>query len=196
MYSGLGSRTTWLINPKVCALTIVTPICYQYSRVYPKVAYLAPYYFYSTLMTWYHILTKANSWNLPMFQAHLFITWLQYSTREYDCFVYLVQEYRSQFQPKKFVHLSFKCNLDTTYTISDMSIPQNDSHRDLGLVLSDNLSWDKHYKLISAWACKILGLMHCTIASNHSTSTMTTLYISMVRFQLLYCTQLWRPLTY
>jgi len=36
------------------------------------------------------------------------------------------------------------------------------SHRDLGLVLSDNLSWDKRYKLISARAYKILGLSYCT----------------------------------
>ena len=48
------------------------------------------------------------------------------------------------FNLKKFVHLSFKHNLETTYTISDMFIPQNDSHRDLSLVLSDNLSWDMH----------------------------------------------------
>jgi len=34
--------------------------------------------------------------------------------------------------------------------------------------------------------------VHCTINSTHSTSTMVTLYISMVGSQLLYCTQVWR----
>ena len=97
------------------------------------------------------------------------------------------------FNLKKFVHLSFKCKLETTYTISDITIPHNDSHKDLGLILSENLSWDKHYKSISARAYKVLGLIRRTIASTHSTSTLVTLYISMVRSQLLYCTQLWRP---
>jgi len=44
------------------------------------------------------------------------------------------------FNLKKFVHLSFKRKLETTYTISDITIPRSDSHKDLGLVLSDNLS--------------------------------------------------------
>ena len=45
--------------------------------------------------------------------------------------------------------------------ISDMSIPHCDSHKDLklGLILSANLSWDKHYKTITARAYKVLGLM-------------------------------------
>ena len=97
------------------------------------------------------------------------------------------------FNLKKFVHLLFKCKLETTYTISDITIPHNDSHKDLGLILSENLSWDKRYKSISARAYKVLGLIRRTIASTHSTSTLVTLYISMVRSQLLYCTQLWRP---
>ena len=97
------------------------------------------------------------------------------------------------FNLKKFVHLSFKRKLETTYTISDITIPRNDSHKDLGLVLSDNLSWDKHYKSISARAYKILGLIRRTIDSTHSTSVKASLYISLVRSQLLYCTQVWRP---
>jgi len=56
------------------------------------------------------------------------------------------------FNLKKFVHLSFNRKLETTYTTSDITIPRNDSHKDLGFVLSDNLSWDKHYKSISARA--------------------------------------------
>ena len=63
------------------------------------------------------------------------------------------------FNLKKFVYLSFKRKFETTYTISDMIIPRNDSHKDLGLILSETLSWDKHYKLISARAYKILGLI-------------------------------------
>jgi len=47
------------------------------------------------------------------------------------------------FNIKNFVHLSFKRKLETTYTISDITIPCNNSHKDLGLELSDNLGWEK-----------------------------------------------------
>ena len=32
-----------------------------------------------------------------------------------------------------------------------------------------------------------------TILPNHSTTTMVKLYVSLIRSQLLYCTQIWRP---
>ena len=63
------------------------------------------------------------------------------------------------FNLKKFVHLSFKCKLDTSYTISDTSIPHCDSHKDLELVLSADLSWNKHYKTITAHAYKVLEII-------------------------------------
>ena len=59
------------------------------------------------------------------------------------------------FNFKKFVHLSFKCKLDTS---SDRRIPRYDSHKDLGLILSEDLYWDKHHKAITARAYKVLGL--------------------------------------
>ena len=97
------------------------------------------------------------------------------------------------FNLEKFVHLSFKRKLETTYTTSDTAIPLNNSHKDLGIILSDDLSWEKHYKSISARAYKVLGLIRRTIAPSHSSSTLVTLYISMVRSQLIYCTQIWHP---
>ena len=51
--------------------------------------------------------------------------------------------------------------LDPTYTMSDTCIPHTDSHKDLGLILSVDLSWDKHYKIITAHTYKVLGLI-CT----------------------------------
>ena len=97
------------------------------------------------------------------------------------------------FNFKKFIHLSFKSKLDTIYTISDTCIPHSDSHKDLGITLSVDLSWNKHYKTITARAYKVLGLIHQTFSSCHSTTTMTRLYVSLVRSQLFYCTQIWRP---
>ena len=97
------------------------------------------------------------------------------------------------FNFKKFIHLSFKSKPDTIYTISDTFIPRSDSHKDLGIALSVDLSWNKHYKTITTRAYKVLGLIHRTFSSCHSTTTMTRLYVSLVHSQLFYCTQIWRP---
>ena len=75
----------------------------------------------------------------------------------------------------------------------DTSISHIDSHKDLGLVLSEDLSWSKHYKFITARVYKVLGLIRCTFSSSHCPDTVLKLYISLVRLQLLYSTQLWRP---
>ena len=58
-------------------------------------------------------------------------------------------------------------------------------HKDLGIILSSDLS----YKSITARAYKVLSLVRHTILPNHSTTTMVKLYVSLIRSQLLYCTQ-------
>ena len=103
------------------------------------------------------------------------------------------QDFNMDFNVKKFIHLSFKSKLNTIYTISDTCIPRSDSHKNLGITLSVDLSWNKHYKTITARAYKVLGLICRTFSSCHSTTTMTRLYVSLVRSQLFYCTQIWRP---
>ena len=101
------------------------------------------------------------------------------------------QDFHMDFNFKKFIHLSFKSKLDTIYTISDTCIPCSDSHKDLGITLSVDLSWNKHYKTITARLYKVLGLIRRTFSSCHSTTTMTRLYVSLVHPQLFYCTQIW-----
>ena len=98
-----------------------------------------------------------------------------------------------KFNLNKSVHLSFKCKIATSYTMFDNTILHTDSHKDLGLVLSEDLSWNKHYTFIIARAYKILGLIRRTFSSSHHPPTVLKLYISLVRSQLMYCTQLWRP---
>ena len=97
------------------------------------------------------------------------------------------------FNIKKFIHLSFKRKFHTTYSMSDSIIPHVDSHKDLGVILSEDLSWEKHHKTIIARAYRTLGLIRRTFVCNHSPTTLVRLYVSLVRSQLLYCTQIWRP---
>ena len=54
------------------------------------------------------------------------------------------------FNISKCVNLSFNDKIPTSYQIDSTTLPQLLQHRDLGLLLSHNLSWSNHYQWISA----------------------------------------------
>ena len=91
------------------------------------------------------------------------------------------------------VQISFKLNLQTSYTIGTSLITKVESHKDLGIILSSNLTWDAHYNHIIAKAYSILGLLRRTFSPQNLTKSKKQLYISLVRSQLLYCSILWKP---
>jgi len=43
--------------------------------------------------------------------------------------------------------------------MSDSIIPYVDSHKDFGIILSEDLSWEKHHNAIIAHAYRTLGLI-------------------------------------
>ena len=99
------------------------------------------------------------------------------------------------FNETKFTHVRFcAANSDTTptYTINGQVIDHKTHHKDLGIFFSSDLSWTKHYNHIIPKAYKTLGLLRRTFKSNN-TQTKKLLYITLVRSQLTYCSQLWRP---
>ena len=55
-------------------------------------------------------------------------------------------------------------------------------------------SWSHHIAKITSKAYKILGLLRRTFSSSSDITTKKRLYISLVRSQLLYGSQIWRPL--
>ncbi len=67
-------------------------------------------------------------------------------------------------------------------------------NKDLGLLVQSNLKWEAHYNSISAKAYKVLGLLKRTFSSTNSIKTKKQLYLSLVRSQLSYGSQLWRPM--
>jgi len=93
----------------------------------------------------------------------------------------------------KCTQVSFKSTLVSSYCISGTTITHTITYKDLGLAISENLSWADHYGNIIAWAYKILGLIHHTFSIFHYPSAKIKLYTSLVRSQLTYCTQLWHP---
>ena len=103
------------------------------------------------------------------------------------------QDSNLSFNTKKFIHLSFNTKFPTSYNIDDSSIISSNTHRDLGIILSTDLSWRNHYHHISSKAYRTLGLLRRTFSHSINTTTKRTLYIALVRSQLLYCSPLWHP---
>ena len=101
------------------------------------------------------------------------------------------------FNEAKFVHVRFWAkptfDLDTTtYSVNGKPIKQFLQHKDLGIIFSSNLNWTNHYQSITAKAYKILGLIRQTFKTN-CIEAKKQLYISLIRSQIMYCSQLWRP---
>ena len=63
----------------------------------------------------------------------------------------------------------------------------------MGIVVNSNLNWSSHYNYICCKAYRSLNLIKCIISPLAPISIKKRLYISLVRSQLSYCSQLWRP---
>lgn len=76
------------------------------------------------------------------------------------------------------------------YTIGDTSLPVKDNVKDLGVILSSNLSWEAHHEAICASPFRQLGLLRRTIGVSSTIETRKVLYLTLVRSK---CSQVWRP---
>ena len=81
----------------------------------------------------------------------------------------------------------------TSYSINQSTIDLTPSYRDLGVLVSDDLRWNDHYSTIIAKAYKSMYYIRRSTSNSHSTHTKLSLYKSLVRPKLLYCSQVWRP---
>ena len=79
------------------------------------------------------------------------------------------------------------------YHLNGKQISSIAAHKDLGLFVSADLTWRSHYQLISSRAYKMLGILRRVFSSSVSVPAKRSLYISLVRSQLLYCSSVWHP---
>ena len=103
------------------------------------------------------------------------------------------QETGLAFNPAKCNHLSFKSRISTQYYIAGSQVPIQETQKDLGILISSNLTWDLHISCIVSKAYKILGLLRRSFSKLHNPTAKKCLYISLVRSRLIYCSQIWRP---
>ena len=78
----------------------------------------------------------------------------------------------------------------SSYCMGDQDIVALDCLRDLGVLISDDLSWSAHYDLL---CYKILGLLRRVFNNVFAIAAKKHLYISLVRSKLTYCSVVWRP---
>ena len=98
------------------------------------------------------------------------------------------------FQREQVYHLRFLPHLSPdsspAYDINDTPIPSVNHHKDLGVILTSDLSFTSHYQHIISSAYKILGILRRSFTSA-STSSKKKLYLSLVQSRLTYCSQIW-----
>ena len=99
------------------------------------------------------------------------------------------------FNESKFRLLQFSINATSDplpYHIRGNKITQSSSHKDLGVLFTNTLNWEEHYNLMTSRAYRQLGMLRRTFTLCNVTAR-KTLYLSLVRSQLTYCSQVWRP---
>ena len=79
------------------------------------------------------------------------------------------------------------------YTLDGTALTRVSEEKDLGVIITSTLSWDSHIHTITAKANKLLGLLKRTCPLLSSVSVRRSLYLSLVKAQLCYATQVWSP---
>ena len=83
----------------------------------------------------------------------------------------------------------------TNYSINGHIIEQVTNFKDLGVVVSKDLSWSQHINSIVSKANKTLGLIKRICKEVENVKTRRTLYCALVRPKLEYASNVWSPYT-
>ena len=85
----------------------------------------------------------------------------------------------------KTIRLSLKQTEETShYSVQDNTIEQVNSYRDLGITVTQDLSWSQQHSKICGKAYMSLNLIRRIIPTNYSTNLKKQLYLSLVRTHL------------
>jgi hypothetical protein len=89
---------------------------------------------------------------------------------------------------------SWDVKFDTSYSMNGIDISEVESHKDLGIILASDLSWSRHHDYILARAYGKLSQVRRTFSDYCTVGTRKKLYVSLIRSQLIYGSQIWRPM--
>ena len=88
-----------------------------------------------------------------------------------------------------------KTPLVHVYHMNSKELLRVDKEKDLGVCVSANFNWDVHIHTITGKANKMLGLLKRTCPLLRDKTVRRTLYLSLVRSQLCYASEVWSPHT-
>lgn len=83
--------------------------------------------------------------------------------------------------------------LTHNYSLNQVRLEHVSEEKDLGVIITSTLSWDKHVYVIVAKANKLLGLLKRSCPLLTDVTVRRTLYLSLVKSQLCFGTQVWSP---
>ena len=106
-----------------------------------------------------------------------------------------VKSRKISLHPEKCAAMRYTLSLhqQPNYTLEDYNVQPLDQHRDLGVFLLTDLSWIAHYKKICCNGYCSLYLIRHSFSSALLVNLKRDLYLAVVKPQLTYCSQVWRP---
>ena len=84
---------------------------------------------------------------------------------------------------------------DRDYYLGGIKLDRVDVEKDLGILVSNNLSWNNHVDVISSKAQKMLNVLYRTCKDINDIRTKKLLYIAWVGSRLEYASVVWSPHT-
>ncbi len=88
-----------------------------------------------------------------------------------------------------------KSPLIYVYQMNSKAVSRVEKEKDLGVCVNSNLTWNDHIFTITAKGNRMLGLLKRTCPLLTNTTVRRTLYLTLVRSQLTYATEVWSPHT-
>jgi exonuclease III len=102
------------------------------------------------------------------------------------------------FNKNKCTVISLKRNNDPNeylYKMDNTLLPHTDNAPDLGITITQSLSWNQHINTITNKALKRMWFLVWTLGFNAPQQAKLTTYLAIVRSTLEYCTPVWNPTT-
>ena len=83
--------------------------------------------------------------------------------------------------------------LDVIYKLDNLELERVSTEKDVGVNITNSLTWNTHIHAITTKANKLLGLLKRTCPLLNDVSARRSLYLALVKSQLSYATQVWSP---
>ena len=85
--------------------------------------------------------------------------------------------------------------LTSSFFLENSELEEVKEFKDLGIITNRHLSWNPHIDYVVSKANRMLGLIKRTCKGLDDPKTLRTLYCSLVRSNLKYCSVVWSPYT-